>query len=306
MNKPLARTKQIAAKTMFASLRALKENGGSMPGRELMQKLDKTLDLDDYARSTYEKTGYIRWQSILHFYSIDLIKAGFLVKKGGVWYLTQEGEAAIGLGEMGLFDKAQQAYKSWRQANPKKEKEDINSDISDEDIKNQSTENQAQEATVQEVEEIAYEGLKAKINSLNPYEFQDLVGALLRGMGYHTPFIAPKGKDGGVDIIAYQDPIGVRAPRIKVQIKHRENSASVDEVRQLMGLLQRDGDVGIFVSSGGFTSDTKVTARSSHIHVELIDLDRFLSLWQEFYPKLDDEDKSKLRLKPVYLYDPTS
>lgn len=277
-----------------------------MPGRELMQKLDKTLDLDEYARSTYEKTGYIRWQSILHFYSIDLIKAGFLVKKGGVWYLTQEGESAIALGEMGLFDTAQRAYKSWREANPKKEREDIKSDITEEDTKNQSIENQLQEATVQEVEEIAYEGLKAQINSLNPYEFQDLVGALLRGMGYHTPFIAPKGKDGGVDIIAYQDPLGVRAPRIKIQIKHRENPASVDEIRQLMGLLQRDGDVGIFVSSGGFTSDTKVTARSSHIHVELIDLDRFISLWQEFYLKLDDEDKSKLRLKPVYLYDPNS
>ena len=306
MNKPLARSKQIAAKTIFAALRTLKENGGSMPGRELMQKLDKTLDLDEWARSTYEKSGYIRWQSILHFYSIDLIKAGFLVKKGGVWYLTQEGEAAIALGEMGLFETAQKAYKSWREVNPKKEKEGINSDITDEDVKNQSVENQAQEATLQEVEEIAYEGLKTQINNLNPYEFQDLVGALLRGMGYHTPFIAPKGKDGGVDIIAYQDPLGVKAPRIKVQIKHRETSASVDEIRQLMGLLQRDGDVGIFVSSGGFTSDTKVTARSSHIHVELIDLDRFISLWQEFYSKLDDEDKNKLRLKPVYFFEPNS
>lgn len=305
MNKPLARSKKIAAMTIFASLKTLKENGGSMPGRELMQKLDKSLDLDDWARSAYEKTGYIRWQSILHFYSIDLIKAGFLVKEGGVWYITPEGESAINLGEMGLFENAQKAYKSWRDANPKKDKEDVKSDLSDED-KGSSIENQAQEATLQEVEEIAYEGLKAKINGLNPYEFQDLIGALLRAMGYHTPFIAPKGKDGGVDIIAYQDPLGVMAPRIKVQIKHRESSASVDEVRQLMGLLQRDGDVGIFVSSGGFTSDTKITARSSHIHVELIDLNRLIALWQEFYIKLDDEDKNKLRLKPVYFYEPNS
>lgn len=44
-----------------------------------------------------------------------------------------------------------------------------------------------------------------------PYEFQDLVAALLRAMGYYTPFIAPKGKDGGVDIIAYRDPLGTTA-----------------------------------------------------------------------------------------------
>jgi predicted Mrr-cat superfamily restriction endonuclease len=38
-------------------------------------------------------------------------------------------------------------------------------------------------------------------------------------MGYHTPFISPKGKDGGIDIIAYQDPLGLKTPRIKVQVK---------------------------------------------------------------------------------------
>lgn len=31
---------------------------------------------------------------------------------------------------------------------------------------------------------------------------------LPRAMDYYTPFIAPKGKDGGIDIIAYLDPLG--------------------------------------------------------------------------------------------------
>ncbi len=94
-------------------------------------------------------------------------------------------------------------------------------------------------------------------------------------MGYYTPFVSPRGKDGGLDIIAYKDPLGTISPRIKVQVKHRESPASVHEVRQLMGLLQKDGDIGIFISSGGFTPDAKSTARSSNIHVELIDLNRF-------------------------------
>jgi restriction system protein len=69
-----------------------------------------------------------------------------------------------------------------------------------------------------------------------------------------------------------------------------------------MGLLQKDGDVGIFVSSGGFTTDAKTTVCSSHVHVELIDMDRFISLWQEFYGKLTDEDKSLLPLIPIYFF----
>jgi len=139
-----------------------------------------------------------------------------------------------------------------------------------------------------------------------PYEFQDLAAALLRGMGYFTPFVAPPGKDGGVDIIAYRDPLGTVTPRMKVQVKHRNASANVQELRQLMGLLTKDGDVGVFISTGGFTSDALSTARASHVHMELIDQSRFLALWQQFYPKLNDEDKVRLPLHPVYFLDSES
>jgi restriction system protein len=304
MNKPLPPSRKLASKLMLAALKILKDKGGEATGREVISEIEKTLQFDEWDKVVYEKTGNVRWKSILHFFSIDLIKAGFLIKKKGIWYLTQEGESSLKLGEEELYRTAQKAYRSWREKNPKKA--ELNSDVADVGEDENQVNEQAQEATLQEMEELANDGLKSQINSLNPYQFQDLVGALLRAMGYYTPFIAPKGKDGGVDIIAYQDPLGVNAPRIKVQIKHRETSASVDEVRQLMGLLQRDGDVGIFVSSGGFTSDTKITARSSHIHVELIDLDRLITLWQEFYAKLDDGDKNRLRLKPIYFYEPVA
>ena len=304
MSTELSATRKLGASLMFAAMNILKEKGGQLSGREVIAEIEKRLTLSDWAKETYEKSGYTRWKSILHFFSIDLIKAQFLVKKKGVWYITQEGEEAIKLGERGLLDASLEAYRKWRDETPKSPKEKV---IEVEDIstdEGQLENQQQQEATLQQMEELANEGLKQRINSLNPYEFQDLVAALLRAMGYFTPFVAPKGKDGGVDVIAYQDPLGVKSPRIKVQVKHRESSASVDELRQLMGLLQRDGDVGIFVSSGGFTSDSKTTARSSQVHVELIDMDRLIVLWQEFYEKLDDEDRNLLRLKPIYFYEP--
>jgi restriction system protein len=293
----LSRSRELAAKVIFAALQILKEKGGEAPGREVLAEVEKRVPLDEWAKETYEKSGYIRWQSILHFFSIDCIKAGYLIKKKGVWYLTPEGENALHLGEVGLLLAATAAYRKWRDENQppeSKEKEELVEEGQ-----------QSQEATIHEIEQLAIEGLKKQISLKNPYEFQELVAALLRGMGYYTPFIAPHGKDGGVDVIAYRDPLGTISPRIKIQIKHRENSASVQEVRQLMGLLQKDGDVGIFVSSGGFTPDAKTTARSSHVHVELIDLDRFISLWQEFYGKLTDEDKSLLPLLSIFFYAPS-
>jgi len=109
-----------------------------------------------------------------------------------------------------------------------------------------------------------------------------------------------------VDVVAYQDPLGAVSPRIKVQIKHRQsNPATVQEIREVVGLLSKAGDIGIFVSSGGFTSDARQQARNTHVHVELIDLERFIELWQDFYPKMDDEEKEFLRLRPVYFYDPS-
>jgi restriction system protein len=293
--KKLAPTKQLAVKVIFAALQILKEKGGEATGREVLAEVAKRVHLDEWACETYEKSGHVRWQSVLHFYSIDCIKAGFLVKKKGVWYLTPEGEKALELGDVGLLNAAIEAYKTWK---GKQEPPEAGDDPGE-------SGQQSQEATIHEIEQMAVEGLKNQILSKNPYEFQDLVAALLRGMGYYTPFVAPQGKDGGIDVIAYRDPLGTVSPRIKVQIKHRgSNPANVQEVRQLMGLLQREGDVGIFVSSGGFTADAKATARTSHVHVEFIDLDRFISLWQDFYLKLKDEDKSLLPLLSIYFYAP--
>lgn len=288
--KKLSRSRALAAKVLYAALSILRDSGKEMPMRDLMSRVEQEVDLDTWDKERYEKSGYIRWESILHFFSIDCVKAGFLIKKKGIWYLTPEGEEALKLGPVEFLNSAVKAYRKWKSEQP--------TDIPDETADDAATEEGVM--GFDEIEQIALEGLERYINKKNPYEFQDLVAALLRGMGYYTPFVAPKGKDGGVDVVAYRDPLGTESPRIQVQIKHRESSATVQEVRQLMGLLQKEGDVGIFVSTGGFTPDAKATARSSHIHVELIHLPRFIVLWQEFYNKQTDEDKSMLPLTPIY------
>ena len=51
-------------------------------------------------------------------------------------------------------------------------------------------------------------------------------------------------------------------------------------------------------------SDAKTAARGANVHVELIDLERFITLWREFYHKLTDEDKNRLPLLPIYFLAP--
>ena len=295
----LAPSKRSAVKTMYAAFKILKEAGGKLPGKQVFEKIRETVELTDWEKEIYERTGYIRWESILHFYTIDAIKAGFLRKNKGVWYLTEEGEKAIKLGPLKLHETASQLYKTWAVEN-KETKSKKEKDTEDEPTELEINKTQIQKANIGLLEEQALSGIKDFIRSKNAYEFQDLVAALLRAMKYHTPFISPKGRDGGLDIIAYNDPLGATTPRLKVQVKHRPDaSIPVDDIRSLTGLLNKDGDIGLFVTSGTFTSEAERSARESHRHIRLLDIDNFIELWQEFYDKLSDDDKNMLPLHPI-------
>lgn len=72
-----------ASKTMFAAMSILSKNGGSMPIRTLMGEVEKAVTLSDWEKEVLENTGNIRWQSIMHFSSVDYVKAGYLIKKKG-------------------------------------------------------------------------------------------------------------------------------------------------------------------------------------------------------------------------------
>ena len=285
-------TRRVAAKVVHAAFLILQENGGELRSRDVVPQIEQRVELDDWARERYETSGYIRWQTFLHFFTGDCVKAGFLVKKSGTWYLTDEGEEAMKLGPKGLLEAAIAGYRRWDA-----ERKKLEAVTADEEI---IPEAEGDALTMDQIEELANRSLERHISVKNAYEFQDLAAALLRGMGYFTPFVSPKGKDGGVDVIAYRDPLGTVSPRIKVQVKHRKDPSGVQDIRQLMGILQKDGDVGIFISTGGFSKDAGAAARGSHVHVELIDMARFIELWQEYYTKMDDEDKALMPLAPVY------
>lgn len=296
MEDKLSPSRITGTKTLFEALKILKEEGGHLAGREVIEKLEKRLSLSEWEKEILEKTGHIRWRSIFHFHTIAPIKAGYLRKSKGIWYLTPEGEEAMKLGPKGFMDSADAFYKKW---NLERKGIEPGDKASIEDLETITP--QVQQANLEQLEEQAIEELKQFIVKKNPYEFQDLVAALLRAMGYFTPFISPKGKDGGIDIVAYQDPLGIKTPRIKVQVKHYpENPVSPDAIRSLKGLINGDAEVGLFVTSGRFSNEAERFAREASIHVKLINGEEFISLWQQFYSKMPDEDKNRLPLQPIY------
>ena len=136
-------------------------------------------------------------------------------------------------------------------------------------------------------------------------DFQTLVAGLLRAMGYHISWQAPPGPDGGTDIIAHTDPLGINGPRIRVQVKRRQDRLSVDAVRSFMAVLG-EGDIGLFVSVGGFTKDAENEVRGQERRrIMLLDLKRLFDLWVEHYRKIPDASRRLLPLRPVHYLDLT-
>ena len=176
-------TRKVAAKVIFAAFQALQENGGEMRSRDVIAQVEKRVELDEWALERYETSGNIRWVTFLRWFTVDCVKAGYLLKKGGTWYLTPEGEEAMALGPKGLLDEATKRYRIW-DAERKQSETQASDDLEEKE--------EVDAMPMDQIHELANASLEQHIGAKNPYEFQDLVAALLRGMGYYTPFVAPR------------------------------------------------------------------------------------------------------------------
>jgi restriction system protein len=258
--------------------------------------VEKQVKLTDYEQGTYAGGGR-RFEKIVRFATIDCVKAGWLVKNKGQWSVTEDGKAAYEKykDSEDFYREAVKLYAKWKSAQASQEVElNVDGEVTDKDVA----------ITYEKAEEQAWGEIEQYLKAMNPYEFQELVADLLKAMGYHIAWIAPPGKDGGLDILALTDPLGTRNPKIKVQVKRQESRVSVDGLRSFMAVLG-DDDVGLFVCTGGFTKDAQDEARTQDKRkITLIDLDRLFDLWVEHYEKLSNEARRRLPLKQIYFLSP--
>ncbi|MBD8032904.1 restriction endonuclease [Solibacillus merdavium] len=139
--------------------------------------------------------------------------------------------------------------------------------------------------------------IEDKVDKLDPWQLQDLVGGLLQAMKYNVK-ISPKGPDGGVDILAYKDAFGFEQPIIKVQVKHRKSTAGSPEIQQLLGANPLKANC-LFVSTGGFTSQAMIVAKQNS--VKLVDLEELVQLIIEWYELMPNDTRALLPLQKMYV-----
>ncbi len=266
-----------------------------LPAKTVLEQLEKDVPPTEFENSTYAKRPDVRrYEKIIRFSTINAVKAGWMTKNRGLWSITDEGKRAYEefKDPEEFARQAGKLYRRWAEQQPETEVEEVEEETA------------ATATTVEEAEESAWTEIEEHLAEMNPFDFQNLVAGLLRGMDYFIAWIAPPGPDRGIDIIAYSDPLGIKGTRIKVQVKRIGEKVPVHGVRSFMALLA-EGDAGLFVSTGGFTKDAEDEVRNQEKRrVMLVDLRRLFDLWIEHYERIPENYQRLLPLKPIYFLAP--
>ena len=140
--------------------------------------------------------------------------------------------------------------------------------------------------------------IKDRVNQLDWEDMERLVAGLLKAMGYCAR-VTPKGPDGGRDVIASPDALGLESPRIIAEVKHRKGAMGAPAIRSFIGGL-RTGDRGLYVSTGGFTKEARYEADRANVPMRLLDLDGFVRHYVDVYDKTDEETRDILPLTRIW------
>lgn len=261
-----------------------------IPAKDAINGTADRLELSEHEKGVY-KDGARRFDKILRFQTINAVRAGWMVKDKGTWTVTDDGRKAVEEHKdpEAFMLAAETLFRAWAKDQPPKEK----SEPDDTALERLSL-------TVEEAEERAFSEVADFLAVMDPYDLQELVAGLLRGMGYHVAWVAPPGKDRGLDILAFRDPLGTQDPRIKVQVKREKDRVNVQGLRAFMSILN-PGDVGVFVNVGGFTPDAESEARHSETRrVTLIDRSDLFDLLVQHYESIPATDRELMPLKAVH------
>lgn len=288
-------TRRRCGELVRGVFKILSQNIDPIPAKDVLRLLVMSVPPTVFENSSYPNQPNIRrYEKIVRFTTIGTVKAGWLIKNKGAWSLSDEGRAAFEKFKdpEAFYREAGRLYRKWKADQIEDEPDEV------EDGSSQAV------ATLEEAEESAWSEIETFLEKMSPYDFQDLVAGLLRGMGYFVEWVSPPGPDKGIDIVAHVDPLGVKGPRIKAQVKRKADKVAVDGVRGFMALLG-DSDVGLFVCMGGFTRDAEDEARRQEKRrIMLVDLKRLFDLWIEHYDRIPESQRRLLPLRPVYYLAP--
>ncbi len=174
-------TKQRTGELLKRVIELLWDKPEGMKARDILAFIGANANLSEYELGSFNSSPQApRYERIIQFATIDLVKAGWLNKSKGFWYVTDAGKEAHEKYKdaEAFFREAQRLYHQW---------EKTTTPIEDIEKLEEKQEEELDVAfTFEQAEANAWEQINNHFKSVGPYDFQEFVAHLLRAMGYHV------------------------------------------------------------------------------------------------------------------------
>lgn len=135
---------------------------------------------------------------------------------------------------------------------------------------------------------------------LKGYPMEGFVADLFRAMGYRAHATRAV-RDDGIDVIAHRDELGIEPPIFKIQVKASQSNIGSDVVKAFYAMVH-ERDVGIFITTSGYTASARDFARTKG-NLKLLSGVEFIELIQRFYDKLGLRYRQLIPLRRVLVPD---
>jgi len=281
--KPRAKSKELASVVLYAGMTAVQEAGGKLPVKDVKAAICNKVTLDNWATEIIESNGLPRWETYLHFFSINATKAGFLEKEKGVWRITSSGIEVLKLTPWEFFEKTMEGFKHWKlsQVAPANE----STDAHDESDPLVPPEEQMQSIQSESNASLSAEILE-RLKAMSWQAFEAVVVRVLLDMGYggsrkEAGRALQKSGDEGIDGIINEDKLGLDVIYIQAK-KWADTTVGRPEIQKFVGALAgKQANKGIFITTARFSEEAREYAGRLQQKVVLIDGERLASLMIE-------------------------
>lgn len=158
-----------------------------------------------------------------------------------------------------------------------------------------SAEDDVEENVVRDIAETTRDFIARRLRlHFKGYAAEAFVADLFCAMGYKA-HVTRRNRDDGVDVIAHRDELGIEPPILKIQVKTNEANVGADVVKAFYAMVD-DRDVGLFVTTGGFSATAMDFARTKG-NLRLVNGVELIGLIQKHYDGLSPHYRQQIPLR---------
>lgn len=146
----------------------------------------------------------------------------------------------------------------------------------------------------------AYSLALDRLMQFDPFEFEELIGALLEAMGYEMVRVVGKSGDGGVDVIGTLHVSTLAEIQLFVQVKRYQPDAKINKssVQKLRAGIPFGGQ-GAFITTSDYSNSARLAAEEEGFpRIGLINGPQLVDLLALHWAEIPDDFRNQLGLRP--------